>query len=174
MNTHKLLFLLGLILPLASAAGAVAAQTIERAAPSAGPSGQPLPRFVSLDADKANLRTGPNKRFPILWVYTRPGWPFLVTGENGVWRRVRDREGVEGWMHVGLLSSRRTAVVTGDWRVLTAKPAPDSRPVMRAEPGVIGRLDRCRDGRCRLSIEGRSGWLGQEEFWGAFTDEELD
>lgn len=168
------MFLLSFIFPIAMAAGVAIAQTTERASPTSGPSGQPLPRFVSLDADEANLRTGPNKRFPILWVYKRAGWPFLVTGENGVWRRVRDKDGTEGWMHVGLLSSQRMAVVTGDWRVLTAKPAADSRQVMRAEPGVIGRLDRCRDGRCRLTIEGRSGWLGQEEFWGAFKDEEPD
>ena len=156
------------------AAGTAIAQTTERASATTGPSGQPLPRFVSLDANEANLRTGPNKRFPILWVYKRSGWPFLVTGENGVWRRVRDKDGIEGWMHVGLLSSQRTAVVTGDWRLLTAKSAPNSRHVLRAEPGVVARLDRCRDGRCRLTIDGRSGWLGQEEFWGAFRDEELD
>ena len=38
-------------------------------------------RFVSLKAERANLRVGPGRRYPIDWVYTRPGLPLLVIAQ---------------------------------------------------------------------------------------------
>ncbi|MDH3739779.1 MAG: hypothetical protein OER92_11340, partial [Alphaproteobacteria bacterium] len=40
--------------------------------------GLPLPRFVSLRADAVNLRTGPGRRYPIDWVYTRSDLPIKI------------------------------------------------------------------------------------------------
>ena len=48
-------------------------------APVLSPSGLPLPRFVSLDADKVNIRTGPGVRYPIAWVFVRRDMPVEVT-----------------------------------------------------------------------------------------------
>ena len=50
-------------------------------------------RFVSLKAERANLRVGPGQRYPIEWVYTRPGLPLLVIAHFDQWRWVRDHEG---------------------------------------------------------------------------------
>ena len=41
-------------------------------------SGLPVPRFVSLKFNKANLRAGPGSEYPVLWQYRQVGLPLLV------------------------------------------------------------------------------------------------
>ncbi|HBT40490.1 MAG TPA: hypothetical protein DEB21_00120, partial [Rhodospirillaceae bacterium] len=42
------------------------------------PSGQPLPRFVSLRAGEVNMRSGPGVQYPVDWVYRRRHLPIEV------------------------------------------------------------------------------------------------
>jgi SH3-like domain-containing protein len=128
--------------------------------------GLPLPRFVSLAADRVNVRFGPGKQYPINWVFARKDLPVEIVAEFDTWRKIRDSEGEEGWVHSSLLSSRRTIMVTGQVRDLRRTPSPDARVVLRAEPGVIGRLFDCEENWCRIEIEGRRGWLQRDDFWG--------
>lgn len=135
--------------------------------------GLPLPRFVSLRSDEVNMRTGPGRRYPVEWVYRRQGLPVEVIAEFDTWRRVRDWQGIDGWMHSSVLSSERYVVVTGDIRILRTEDDPDSPPVARAEVGVIARLLECPEGThmCRVDIDGVSGWLRRDEFWGVYEGE---
>ena len=75
-------------------------------------SGLPVPRFVSLKADKVNMHIGPAKTYEVRWVYQRAGLPVEITAEFENWRRIRDSDGAEGWVYHSLLSGRRTGVVT--------------------------------------------------------------
>ena len=63
----------------------------------------PIPRFVSIKSDECNVRRGPSLSHKIDWVFTRKGMPVEITAEYGHWRRVRDRDGVGGWVHYSLL-----------------------------------------------------------------------
>jgi SH3-like domain-containing protein len=128
--------------------------------------GLPLPRFVSLDSDKVNVRFGPGTQYPINWVYTQRGIPLEITAEFDTWRKIRDYEGAEGWVLSSLLSSRRTILIQDLTRDLKRTPDEGARVVLRAEPGVVGRLFECADVWCRVEIEGRRGWLRRGEFWG--------
>jgi SH3-like domain-containing protein len=128
--------------------------------------GLPLPRFVSLGADRVNVRFGPGTQYPVNWVFARKGLPVEIIEEFDTWRKVRDYDGDEGWIHASLLSSRRTIMVSGDVRDLRRTPGLDSRVVLRAEAGVIGNLFDCEEDWCRVEIEGRRGWLQRAEFWG--------
>ena len=128
--------------------------------------GLPLPRFVSLAVDRVNVRFGPGKQYPINWVFARKGMPVEIIEEFDTWRKIRDYEGEEGWIHSSLLSSKRMVMITGDVRDLRRTPGPDARVVLRAEPGVIGQLFDCEENWCLIEIEGRRGWLQRSEFWG--------
>lgn len=161
------LLVFGLLgLGLAGAAGA--------ADVAVGPSGLPLPRFVSLAGEEVNLRTGPGVRYPVSWVFVRRGLPVLVTLEFEHWRKVRDRDGAEGWVHQSLLSGRRYAVVVGQVQTLRREPRRDAAPVLRAEPGVIGRLRACQMGWCELEIADITGWLPKTALFGALAGETFD
>ena len=132
--------------------------------------GLPLPRFVSLKADRVQVRQGPGTDHKILWVFNRVGLPVEVIQEHENWRQIRDQDGAVGWVANNLLSARRTGVVlawaTGEARTGTAKPVPLFRDdstsagtVALLEPGVICGIRRC-DGRwCRLSAEQALGRL---------------
>ena len=79
--------------------------------PQKGPvSGLPLPRYVSLKSDRVNVREGPSKEHPTLWIYERAALPVEITAEFETWRKIRDSEGAEGWVLHSLLSGRRTAL----------------------------------------------------------------
>ena len=56
-------------------------------------SGLPVPRFVSLKADRVTVRGGPDKDHDVAWIYTRVGWPVEITAEFENWRRIRDSDG---------------------------------------------------------------------------------
>ena len=88
---------------LLSAANALAAED------EAG--GPKVPRFVSLDADKVNLRTGPGQRYPIDWVLTRRDMPVEVIAQFENWRRIREWDGTTGWVQQNLLTGKRHVVV---------------------------------------------------------------
>ncbi len=133
--------------------------------------GLPVPRFVTLRADEVNLRTGPGERYPIDWVLTRKGLPVEVLAEYDVWRKIRDPEGSEGWVHERMITGNRNVVITGQLRTLHTDPDPASRPVARAEAGVIAHLLECRGPWCRVEAQGIKGWLKRGELWGVYPDE---
>ena len=57
-----------------------------------GASGYPLPRFMSLDDDVTNMRTGPGLEYPIDWIYMKEDYPLKVIAEYGNWFKVIDTD----------------------------------------------------------------------------------
>jgi SH3-like domain-containing protein len=92
-------------------AAALAAPPPARAGDPSEGSGLPLPRFASLKSDHVNVRGGPTKDHDVAWIYTRPSLPVEITAEFENWRKIRDRDGSEGWVYHTLLSGKRTAYV---------------------------------------------------------------
>ena len=132
---------------------------------------RPLPRFVSLAADEINLRTGPGRRYPVTWVFVREAMPVEVMAEFEQWRRVRDFEGAEGWVHQAMLSARRTVLVVGNGRVLHREPEAGAAPVARTEARVQGTLHGCRGNWCEVTLQGLRGWMRRSHLWGVYADE---
>lgn len=139
-------------------------------------SGLPLPRFVSLRSDRVNLRTGPGVQYPVEWTYLRRGLPVEVIAEFDAWRRIRDWEGAEGWVHQSMIAGRRALVVIGSVRSLRRKEGDDTPPVALVEPGVIGELLECpKDSQfCRVGVASQVGWLRRSEFWGVHRGEYIN
>jgi SH3-like domain-containing protein len=135
----------------------------------------PLPRFVSMRAEEANARRGPSLDQRVDWAFVRRGLPLEVVAEYGQWRRVRDADGAGGWVHHTLLSGVRTALVQGETPVaLRAGPGEATAVRALAEPGVIGRLEECRDAWCEIAAGGIEGWLPRARLWGVGADETLE
>jgi len=132
-----------------------------------------LPRFASLRADKVNVRVGPGVRYPVAWVYVRKSLPVEVLAEFELWRKIRDREGVEGWVHKSLLSGIRTAIIKGGVQTLYRRPG-GTVPILRAQSGVQGRLLTCKKIYCRLKVSGTDGWINRKSLWGVYPGEIFD
>lgn len=133
-------------------------------------SGLPVPRFVSLKFESVNGRAGPSLGHPIVWEYVRAGLPLEVTAETADWRKVRDPDGEETWMHRRVLSGRRSVRLL---EPATLRARPDSETVIEAEAeaGAVLWLERCRAGWCRLETGGRRGWAPAAALWGIYLAE---
>ncbi len=137
------------------------------------PSQLPVPRFVTLNADEVNLRTGPGLRYPVRLVLKKDGLPVQIIKEFDVWRQIEDKDGDEGWVHKSLLSGKRAVIVSGPVQTLLRKPDEGTKPVVKLEPGVIAGLDRCEKEWCYLSVASYKGWLKRENIWGVYPDEKF-
>lgn len=159
----------------AGAAGTAPAPIPQPAAAKGQVTSLPIPRFVSMRADTANARRGPSLDQRVDWEFVQRGMPLEVTAEYGQWRRVRDADGMGGWVHHTLLSGVRTALIRGDAAVpLRAGPTEGAAVHAMAEPGVIGRLEECHGAWCELSTGGVDGWLPRAVLWGVGPDEEIE
>jgi SH3-like domain-containing protein len=159
---------------LASAPGDVTASTSK----AVGPSGLPIPRFVSLKAEKVNVRRGPSSDHPVAWVFQRKGLPVEIVAEFENWRRVRDSDGEEGWILQNMLSGKRTAAIA-PWRqgaavALRDSPSASSAVVAEMASGVVGDISSCTGEWCELTAGGYDGWIEQSQLWGVYPGETVN
>ena len=162
---------------LACLATLVALTGLAQAADDGG-TGLQVPRFVSLKADKVNVRNGPNRDQDVSWVFSRAGLPVEITAEFETWRRIRDAEGSEGWVYHSMLSGRRTALVApwakGSTVALHETANGDARVTAKLEPGVLGTIKSCDGKWCRFSGPGFDGFIDQGQLWGVYPNEKVD
>ncbi|MBO6553427.1 MAG: SH3 domain-containing protein [Roseitalea sp.] len=182
----RLVLAVALALTMVPAGGAPTASAQTTSSVSRGPSGLPLPRFVSLKAERVNMRVGPGKQYAVAWRYVKTGLPLEVIQEYDNWRRVRDSEGDTGWIHGSLLSGTRTAIAT-PWRnardarnviTLYAESRAGAEAVAKLQPGVVGKIERCDGAWCELEVRHKdrtlSGFVAQADLWGAYPDEIIE
>lgn len=129
-------------------------------------SGFPVPRMVSLASDEANVRSGPGMAYPIRWVYHVKGLPLLIIAEYDSWRKTKDWEGSEGWIHEAVLNGKATVVVTSHETILRKLPAESSPAVARLATWVTAKLETCENSWCQVSLSSYSGWLKKSDIWG--------
>jgi SH3-like domain-containing protein len=134
----------------------------------------PIPRFASLNADQSFARSGPGTRFPIAWVYQRKHLPIEIVQEFDTWRKIRDIDGEEGWVHQSLLSGRRYAIQnTGQPIPILKSKTDDSRIVAMVESGAVLKLNECESPWCNVSASGFRGWISTLSIWGVYEGEQI-
>jgi SH3-like domain-containing protein len=140
--------------------------------------GLPLPRFVSIKSDNANVRRGPGQEYDVAFTFVRQGLPVEITVEFDNWRKIRDSDGAEGWIFHSLLSGARTALVA-PWDSEGSAPIrgsaeADAAVVAYLEPRVIVNVAECTGSWCEVGVEGYSGWITQESLWGVYPGEQFE
>lgn len=140
--------------------------------------GLPLPRFVTLKADKVNVRRGPSSEHPVAFVFQRKGLPVEITAEFENWRKIRDSDGSEGWILQSMLSGRRNGFVA-QWSdskgiVLHSEPTSRSGVEAQLQPGVLASIENCDGQWCEISTSGYDGYVAQNQLWGVYPGEVVD
>ena len=161
-----------------SLAGALPGETtasIDSSRKTPAPSGLPVPRFVSLKAEKVNVRRGPSSEHPVAWVFNRKGMPVEIVAEFENWRRIRDSDGEEGWILQNMLTGKRTAVIA-PWRQGQTMPLYDQATtaggvVAKVTAGVVSEVENCTGEWCEISTNGYGGWIEQSMLWGVYPGE---
>lgn len=141
----------------------------------------PLPRFVSFKSKKTNVRAGPSDHHPVKWVYHKKGYPIQIVAEFEHWRKIKDIDAEEGWVHESMLSGARYVVVVNNKPssifaksnkeptkelLLLRKPDSKAQPVSRLEMGVVCKLKQCNANWCEIYCDSSKGWILHENAWG--------
>lgn len=130
------------------------------------PSGFPVPRFLSLKFNKTNCRAGPSLKHNVRYTYVRQGLPVLVVAETvDHWRKIRDQNGDECWMHKTTLRAQSHVLLTEE-ASLYARPKASARPRGMLGKGVLARLEKQKRGWHKLSVGDVKGWTVLENAWG--------
>ena len=130
--------------------------------------------FAVVKASPANVRLGPSFDHAVKWVYRRSGVPVAVIERFEHWRRIRDVDGDEGWVHFALLdSTARGAIVrrvgaedAGAPLPLLADADASAAAVALLEPGVVLEVLSCAEAWCRVTAGERRGWVLRKGLWG--------
>ena len=136
--------------------------------------GLALPRMVSLRSSLINARSGPGSRYPIDWVYKQKGAPVEIIAEFELWRKIKDWEGSESWVHKAMLSGRRfVRVNTAGKNNLYAEPSEEANISAYVEDGVVGEVDKCPAPKsmCLIKFDNVSGWMPRDVLFGVYADE---
>ena len=142
--------------------------------PAQAATGLAVPRFAALRAQEVNMRAGPGVRYPVEWVFTRRNLPVEITAEFELWRKIRDWQGTEGWVHASMLTGKRSVIITGRTRMLRRSDSTSAPVIAKVEKTVVGRLLNCRGAWCRLDIAGLRGWMQRPQFWGVYPKEKVE
>ena len=150
------------------------------------PTGLPLPRFASTRSSPINVRVGPGTRYDVAWVYVKPGTPIEIIKEFDTWRKIRDYDGSEGWVHQNLLSGKRMGIVapwrTGEQLALFSGRSEEGGVRAYLPAGFPIEIPECDGDWCAVTAVDHSnggtssygGYMPQSELWGVYADEEFD
>ena len=131
----------------------------------------PIPRYVSLKAKETNVRRGPSLSHKIDWVYKRENIPLEIYAEYENWRKVRDFEGLGGWIHYTLLSGIRYVLVEDKLLEMRLLPSIESQVIARVPQHNIAALDKCNIDWCKIVDDGYKGWVLKSGIWGVYENE---
>lgn len=131
-------------------------------------------RFASLRAAEVNVRAGPGVRYPVKWVFVRKRLPVAITAEFESWRKIRDSEGAEGWVHRAMLSAKRSIVVIEKAKTLRRSASDTAPAVAQMAPGIVAKIDNCNGHWCEVEVGAYSGWVRQDGLWGLRAKEVIE
>ena len=132
-------------------------------------SGLKIPRVVSLKNPLTFMRSGPGKKYPVIFEIRQKGYPLKITAEFNNWRKVITSDKLTGWIHTQLLSSFRTGIIL-DTILLKKTPTDKSRTKAKLLPKLIVNIIRCDLKWCKIEIvkeKTHSGWIKKKAVWGA-------
>ena len=155
------------------------------AAAAETPSGLPLPRFVTTRSTPINVRVGPGTKYDVTWVYKVAGTPVEIIQEFDVWRKIRDADGSEGWVHQNMLSGNRAGYVVHDADKvgLRTGASEDAGIVAWVGPGFPVKISSCDGNWCSVVATDHpdgghpsnyTGYLPETEIWGVYQGESFD
>ena len=134
----------------------------------------PIPRYVSLKVKEANARRGPSLSHKIDWIYKRQNMPLEIYAEYENWRRVRDFEGLGGWVHYTLLSGIRYVLIKNELLEMRLLPSIDAQVIAKVPQHNIATLDKGNKDWCRIIDDGYKGWVPKNGIWGVYGNELKD
>ena len=134
--------------------------------------GLKLPRYVTLKSNDSNLRVGSNINYPIKLKYVIANIPVEIIDEYKDWRKIKDYEGNEGWLHRSLLKSKRFAIIDVPYQEgAQVYNKPKGNIVGKVGKKNIVRIEKCLKDWCHIKYNQYKGWVSKLNLWGIYEKE---
>ena len=123
------------------------------------------PKYASLKKDKVYLRWNASFNAPIRYIYQKKNLPILIIDKFDVWRKVRDIDGIEGWIHISMISNKKSFINTKEQNLLKYK---DNPKIINAiiKKNVVGKIINCEEKFCKVKVKPYKGWIEKKYLWG--------
>ena len=122
------------------------------------------PKYASIKKEKAYSRHNASFDAPLEWIYQKKNLPILIIRERDNWREIRDIDGAESWMHVSMISNKRTFINKQDQNLLKYKDNNIISAIVKK--GVVGKIINCDEVFCKVKIKKYKGWVEKKYLWG--------
>ena len=122
--------------------------------------------FLTLRNDKVNLRQGPSFEYPIKLFYKKKYLPVLVQDKSDNFRKIRDHENNNVWIHVSQLSKKKAAITLEENILVFSNPTLYSKPLVVLAKGKLCRVLKCKSEWCKIKVDKFVGWIKKENLWG--------
>jgi len=123
--------------------------------------------FLSLKKNEVNLRQGPSLEYPIKLIYKKKYLPVIILDKSGPFRKIKDFENNTGWIHIALLSKKKSAINMKNNSILFKKPTIYSKPLARLESGRLLLINKCNLKWCKITSGDFNGWIDKKYLWGS-------
>jgi len=123
--------------------------------------------FLSLKKNEVNLRQGPSFEYPIKLIYKKKYLPVIILDKSGPFRKIKDFENNTGWIHIALLSKKKSAINMKNDSILFKKPTIYSKPLARLESGRLLLINKCNLKWCKITSGDFNGWIDKKYLWGS-------
>jgi SH3-like domain-containing protein len=109
--------------------------------------------------------------YKILVKYIVKGIPVLITAKYDHWRKIRDIDGTEGWIHKNFLSKERYVMVKNSQAIMYRSPNIKSEHIASLKKNVIVRLISVKEKWCNVVLKYKdniyTGWILNDFVFGA-------
>tara|TARA_Y100001958_G_C20762886_1_gene242158 strand:- start:24 stop:467 length:444 start_codon:yes stop_codon:yes gene_type:complete len=122
--------------------------------------------FLTLRNETVNLRQGPSFEYPVKLIYKKKFLPVLIQDKFENFRRIKDHENNNGWVHISQLSKKKAAITIEDNQLIFSKPSVYSKPSALLKKGRLCKIKKCKKQWCKVRVENFNGWIKKEVLWG--------
>lgn len=148
-------------------------------------------KYMSVKSNKAIVRTGPSVSHKKIWTFVSAKEPVEILESFELWKKIRDVDKQEGWIHQNLLSKNNTCVIvnkntnaiknqknsTTPFVIMTSAASGSSRTIAHLYPNVRCDVLECKNFEskysnenyqkvCHLRCNGTKGWVSHDNLWG--------
>ena len=123
-------------------------------------------KFLSLKNSEVNVRSGPSKEYPIKFIYKKKFLTVEILDSWANWKKVKDFNGNSGWIHVSLLSGKKTAINKIKDSVIFTSDTIYSKPLVRVDRGRLLFIKKCKINWCKVNSGNYLGWIKKKSLWG--------
>ena len=113
----------------------------------------------------ANIRSGPNVEEAVLW-QVEQYYPVIILEKKGEWRRFRDFEGDQGWIHASLLAPIQSVIVKADHCNIRTGPGTQYDVAFTVDKGIPFKVLQTKGQWLQVQhADGDNGWIHKKLVW---------